>query len=76
MHNPNHNLGLLAHPHMTIEYALLLAFNALTATGNTFDHDAATIVKAIIDQRGCGHMDTGSRGSDRLVDAISVVVFG
>lgn len=74
MMNPDHKLGLLSNPDMTIAEALEVAFIALGAVGSREAHDAATIIKAIHEQRG---LDDGSGiHRDILTDILSEYVFG
>lgn len=59
-----------------MEAALERAIAALMARNMMADLIAAKSLMAIIDQQGCEHLDCGPGDSDRLVDAIDVIVFG
>lgn len=56
----------------SIEGALAAAINELAIAK---PHVAKTLM-AILDQRGCEHLDCGPNGDGRLTNAISVIVFG
>lgn len=60
----------------TIEGALVMAIEALLIADTSEHNGAAKTLMAILDQRGCEHMDCGPNGDGRLTQAISVCVFG
>jgi hypothetical protein len=74
MMNPDHKIGYLSNRDMSICDALEAAFISLNASGTRENHDAATIIKAIYDQRG---LDDGSGDTpDRLTAFMNECIFG
>lgn len=61
---------------LTVEDALLHAVSRLKRTGTETDLEAAVLLQDIWAQEGCEHLDCGPNGTGRLVEAISVIVYG
>ena len=61
---------------MDIEDALRHAIGRLIMMGGPNDLPAAVALQDIVQQQGCEHLDTGAVSTGRLVDAISVIVYG
>lgn len=61
---------------MDIEDALMHAIERLRMMNGPNDLRAAVALQDIVHQQGCEHLDTGPQETGRLVDAISVIVYG
>ena len=61
---------------LSVENALLHAISRLAHLGTPEDLDAAVLLQDIWAQQGCHHLDCGPNGTGRLVEAISVIVYG
>lgn len=61
---------------MDIEDALRHAIGRLMLMGGPNDLPAAVALQDIVQQQGCEHLDCGPNNTGRLVDAISVIVYG
>ena len=52
------------------------AIEWLMVTDTDDSLQAAKMLMAVLDQRGCEHLDTGGRPDGLLVDVIDVIVYG
>ena len=61
---------------MDVDKALEHAILRLVMLGGPNDLPAAVTLRDILRQQGCENMDCGVPNTGRLVDAISVIVYG